>query len=205
MQCALRRSVLLSLRNVQRWINLSNTFSINYSTHQLKKPLDHQTTIREPVKNDLPVILSHVKVCIVSSQYLSDIILSVSCFLLQNFEVYGVPEDSVHPQRYTDKGKLNVLYKRNFLPHGNKFSEFEDSMFGPEKLIECLVAEKNDTKKKEIIGLIFFYFVYSTWEGKTVYINNLFVKDTERRQGIASNLLREAMLVRQFKIFQFLF
>jgi len=59
--------------------------------------------------------------------------------------------------------------------------------FGNNKLFDCIVAE-ND---REIIGMAFYYYRYSTWKGKTIYLEDLVVKQNYRRKGIGSKLFEE--------------
>ncbi len=51
---------------------------------------------------------------------------------------------------------------------------------------QVYVAEKDDG---EIIGFALFYFVYYTWVGKSLYLDDLYVKETYRGQKIGSKLL----------------
>ena len=51
---------------------------------------------------------------------------------------------------------------------------------------EFLVAEENE----QILGVALFYPVYSTWKGKCLFLEDLVVKETARRKGIGSLLLR---------------
>lgn len=61
--------------------------------------------------------------------------------------------------------------------------------FGTNPLFECYVAEDN----KQIVGLALFYYRYSTWKGKNLYLEDLVVKEEFRRKGIGS-LLFEAVI-----------
>lgn len=58
---------------------------------------------------------------------------------------------------------------------------------------ECLVAEVDDTK--EIIGMAVFSFVYHTWVGKSIYLDDLYVKEAYRRQKIGARLLKALFAV----------
>ncbi|HSA83339.1 MAG TPA: GNAT family N-acetyltransferase [Patescibacteria group bacterium] len=55
-------------------------------------------------------------------------------------------------------------------------------------LFSCLVAE---TEKKEIIAIALYFFAYYTWIGKSLYLDDLVVKEKFRRQGIGTKLLRK--------------
>lgn len=52
-------------------------------------------------------------------------------------------------------------------------------------LFECFVAE---TEQKEVVGIALFYFGYSTWKGKMLYLDDLVVSSSYRRQGIGKKL-----------------
>ena len=50
--------------------------------------------------------------------------------------------------------------------------------FGDNKLFDCIVAENG----REIIGMALYYYRYSTWKGKTIYLEDLVVKQNYRNQ-----------------------
>jgi GNAT superfamily N-acetyltransferase len=52
----------------------------------------------------------------------------------------------------------------------------------------CFVAE---THKKEIVGIALYYFVYYTWVGKSLYLDDIFVKENFRKHKIGTALLRK--------------
>ncbi|MGB1243011.1 MAG: GNAT family N-acetyltransferase [Chitinophagales bacterium] len=43
--------------------------------------------------------------------------------------------------------------------------------------------------KPTIVGIALFYFAYSTWKGKMVYLEDLVVSQAYRRQGIGEQLI----------------
>ena len=55
---------------------------------------------------------------------------------------------------------------------------------------KAIVAEKEDG---EIIGFALFYFVYYTWVGKSLYLDDLYVKETYRSNKIGSKLLNRVI------------
>ncbi len=55
---------------------------------------------------------------------------------------------------------------------------------------KALVAE---TKGGEIVGMALFYFVYYTWVGKSLYLDDLIVRETYRGRGIGRALLNEVL------------
>jgi len=57
--------------------------------------------------------------------------------------------------------------------------------FGKSPLFEFFVAE---TEGREIVGIALFYFGYSTWRGKMMYLDDLVVTSSHRRKGIGYQL-----------------
>jgi len=51
---------------------------------------------------------------------------------------------------------------------------------------QAWVAEKNDG---EIIGMALFYDVYYTWVGRSLYLDDLYVKEKYRGSGVGKKLL----------------
>jgi GNAT superfamily N-acetyltransferase len=63
--------------------------------------------------------------------------------------------------------------------------------FGSDKLFDFFVAEKNNT----IIGMALYYYKYSTWKGKCLFLEDIIVTENERGQGIGKLLLNEVIKV----------
>lgn len=57
--------------------------------------------------------------------------------------------------------------------------------FGEKPLFQCLVAEMAD---KHIAGIALYYFCYSTWKGKILYLDDFIVSESYRRQNIGEQL-----------------
>jgi GNAT superfamily N-acetyltransferase len=55
-----------------------------------------------------------------------------------------------------------------------------------QSFFQCFVAE---TESKEIVGMASFFFAYYTWVGKSLYLDDLYVKQSHRGQKIGSKLL----------------
>lgn len=59
--------------------------------------------------------------------------------------------------------------------------------FGPEALFDCLIAERADAP----VGLCLYFYSFSTWLGEPgVYVQDLFVSETERGTGLGRRLLQ---------------
>ena len=82
----------------------------------------------------------------------------------------------------------------------HEFSAFEQL---PEKMINssekmkkekeffhCLVAE---TANKKIIGYASYFFCYYTWIGKSLYLDDLFVRSEYRGKGIGTDLIHKVI------------
>ncbi|CAG5076294.1 GNAT family N-acetyltransferase [Parvicella tangerina] len=63
-------------------------------------------------------------------------------------------------------------------------TEMEDAGFGPNKVFDAFVAESNS----EVVGMAIFYTGYSTWKGKTLYLEDFLVTENWRRKGIGKLL-----------------
>jgi GNAT superfamily N-acetyltransferase len=58
--------------------------------------------------------------------------------------------------------------------------------FGEKPWFHCLVAEETDGS---LIGMALYYFGYSTWKGRMLYLEDFMVQATHRRQGIGRALI----------------
>lgn len=56
--------------------------------------------------------------------------------------------------------------------------------FSGNPLFHCFVAEN----EKGIIGIALYYYRYSTWKGKTIHLEDLIVRESERGTGAGSAL-----------------
>jgi len=54
-------------------------------------------------------------------------------------------------------------------------------------LFHCFVAE---TETKEIVGMALYFFAYYTWVGKSLYLEDIYVKESFRKHKIGTALLR---------------
>jgi GNAT superfamily N-acetyltransferase len=61
-----------------------------------------------------------------------------------------------------------------------------EQMMTAENFFQCFIAETAD---KKIIGFASFYLVYNSWSGKGLYLDDLYVTDAFRTQGIGKKLL----------------
>ena len=60
--------------------------------------------------------------------------------------------------------------------------------FGPHKIFDFFVAEENG----KVLGIALYYYKYSTWKGKCLFLEDIIVTETHRRRGLGK-LLFEAV------------
>ncbi len=63
--------------------------------------------------------------------------------------------------------------------------------FGEDKQFDFFVAEVNNT----IVGLALYYFKYSTWKGKCLFLEDIIVTETQRGNGIGKLLFDKVVQV----------
>lgn len=82
-----------------------------------------------------------------------------------------------------------ALFER--APHEviNTVELMEQDGFGPNPIFGFFVAE-NET---EIVGLSLYYWRYSTWKGKRLYLEDIIVTEHARGKGIGKNLFDRTM------------
>ena len=61
--------------------------------------------------------------------------------------------------------------------------------FGNNPVYDLFVAENNS----QVIGIAITFFRYSTWKGKVLYLEDLVVKNQDRRKGIGKKLFEEVI------------
>ena len=61
--------------------------------------------------------------------------------------------------------------------------------FGGAPLFHCLLLHSR-AEPKGAIGIAFFYFAYSTWEGRVLYLEDLYVEEKYRGKGAGKTLMR---------------
>jgi GNAT superfamily N-acetyltransferase len=59
--------------------------------------------------------------------------------------------------------------------------------FGPEKVFDFYVIEKQGA----IIGTAIYYFKYSTWKGRCIFLEDIIVTERERGKGYGTMLFSE--------------
>ncbi len=63
--------------------------------------------------------------------------------------------------------------------------------FGPDPIYRMLVAERDGV----VIGTSIYYYRFSTWKGKRLYLEDFVVRESERGKGIGKLLFEATMKV----------
>ncbi|MFN4931695.1 MAG: GNAT family N-acetyltransferase [Bacteroidota bacterium] len=72
-------------------------------------------------------------------------------------------------------------------------TEMEQNGFGPHPLFEFFVA----TEDEKIVGLALYYYKYSTWKGRCLFLEDIIVTESKRGNGIGKLLFDEVGKVAQ--------
>lgn len=91
--------------------------------------------------------------------------------------------------RVLDLVKELALYER--APHEvtNTVERMEKDGFGPNPIYGLFVAEN----ERGIVGISIYYWRYSTWKGKRLYLEDIIVTEKERGSGIGKLLFDRTM------------
>ena len=74
-------------------------------------------------------------------------------------------------------------------------AEMENWGFGTDKIFDFFVAEKNGI----IVGLALYYYKYSTWKGKCLFLEDIIVTEKMRGTGIGKLLFDKIVEVAKEK------
>ena len=70
-------------------------------------------------------------------------------------------------------------------------AEMQNWGFGKDKLFEFFIAEH----QHKIVGIALYYYKYSTWKGKCLFLEDIIITESYRRFGLGSKLFNEVVLV----------
>jgi len=73
----------------------------------------------------------------------------------------------------------------------NTIERMEMEGFGDNPAFKFFVAEVNG----QIVGMALYYFSYSTWKGRSLYIDDLIVTEAFRKKGIGDQLFQKVFEV----------
>lgn len=88
-------------------------------------------------------------------------------------------------------GLIRELAEYERAPHEviNTVEAMEHDGFGPEPIFGFFVAEL----EHEIVGLSLYYWRYSTWKGKRLYLEDIIVTQSQRGKGAGKLLFDRTM------------
>ena len=78
-------------------------------------------------------------------------------------------------------------YEKAPLEVSASIQEMEEHGFGDNQLFEFFVAEEN----QQIVGIALYYYKYSTWKGRCLFLEDIIVTDKKRGAGIGKLLFDE--------------
>lgn len=86
---------------------------------------------------------------------------------------------------------INELALYEKAPHEvtNTVERMERDGFGPNPIYGFFVAEQDHV----IVGISVYYWRYSTWKGKRLYLEDIVVTESQRGQGIGKQLFDRTM------------
>jgi len=74
----------------------------------------------------------------------------------------------------------------------NTLKQFTEDGFGENPIYQLIVAENNH---KEVVGMALYFYAYSTWKGKMLYLDDLVVTEAYRNKGIGQKLVDEVFII----------
>ncbi len=84
-----------------------------------------------------------------------------------------------------------AVYEKAPLEVVNTENQLIQDGFGPNKIFDIFIAEKND----KIVGIALYYMKYSTWKGRCVFLEDIIVTENERGSGIGRELFEAVVQV----------
>jgi len=82
-----------------------------------------------------------------------------------------------------------ALYEKALDQVSNTVAQMEKDGFGRVPFFGFFIAEKNE----KIVGLSLYYYRYSTWKGKRLYLEDIIVTEKERGTGLGRMLFEKTM------------
>jgi GNAT superfamily N-acetyltransferase len=76
----------------------------------------------------------------------------------------------------------------------NTESELHQHIF-KDKICNAIVADENN----EIIGFALYYNSYSTWKGKCLYLEDLYVQEARRKHGVGALLFEKIISIADYQ------
>ncbi|MBS1506772.1 MAG: GNAT family N-acetyltransferase [Bacteroidetes bacterium] len=82
-----------------------------------------------------------------------------------------------------------ALYEKALEQVSNTVAQMEIDGFGEQPIFGFFVAEEEGN----ILGLSLYYYRYSTWKGKRLYLEDIIVTEKERGRGLGKILFERTM------------
>ena len=82
-----------------------------------------------------------------------------------------------------------AIYEKALEEVENSVAQMEMDGFGKSAIFDFYVAVNEDL----VVGTAIYYTRYSTWKGKRLYLEDLVVKESLRRQGVGKILFDEVL------------
>ncbi len=82
-----------------------------------------------------------------------------------------------------------ALYEKAPEQVTNSVEQMYEDGFGENPIFGTIVSEVDG----EIVGMALYYFRYSTWKGKRLYLEDLIVSETMRGRGLGEKLLNSTI------------
>ncbi len=94
----------------------------------------------------------------------------------------------IRPVKEGDFADIVELFKEFalFEKRPEKVTNSVEQMLKEKEYFHCFLAE---TPENEIVGYVTYFFSYHTWTGKSLFMDDLYVKADFRNQGIGKRLL----------------
>lgn len=101
-------------------------------------------------------------------------------------------EIAIRGAKETDYFQIVALFKdfATFEKFPEKMTNSVDRMINEKDFFNCFVAETNDN---QIAGYVTYFFCYYTWIGKSLYMDDLYVKPEFRANGIGTKLINKVI------------
>lgn len=85
--------------------------------------------------------------------------------------------------------QLSVYEKLEFKGTPESYRKYG---FGEQKIFECLLVENKGNRGPPYLGIALYYYTFSTFEAKpTLWLEDIFVPEDYRGNGIGTQLLKE--------------
>lgn len=99
--------------------------------------------------------------------------------------------------------KLREIEEKDYADLVSLFQEFAEFERLPEKMTNTVEQMKSENEyikgfvaiadRDEVVGYVTFFSAYYTWVGKSLYMDDLYVKNSHRGKGIGTSLINKVI------------